>query len=56
MPHEGRICRQVLFDNRTGRFSDNGNVDCERAAYRSASPKQWSFARVRAISTGFRDR
>ena len=58
MPVEGRICHQILFDNKTGRFSDNGNVDCEHAAYRGTdnTPKQWSFARVRVISTGFRDR
>jgi hypothetical protein len=58
MPYEGRICRQFLFDNHTGRLSDNGSVDCERAAYQGADtgPKHWSFARMRVISTGFRDR
>jgi len=55
MPIEGRICHQLLFDNRTGRVSDNGNVDCERSEY-SADPKNWSFARARAISNAFRDR
>jgi len=54
MPIEGRICHQFLFDNRTGRWSDNGDVDCERSAYH-ANPKNWSFARARAISAGFRD-
>jgi hypothetical protein len=53
MPPEGRICRQILFDNRTGRFSDNGNVDCEHAAYQGAEPKHWSAARLRAVSSGF---
>lgn len=58
MPTEGSICHQILFDNKTGRFTDNGNVDCEHAAYRGVdnAPKQWSFARVRVISSGFRDR
>jgi hypothetical protein len=58
MPDEGRFCHQVLFDNHTGVFTDNGNVDCERASYHSAvgTPKQWSAARVRVISTGFRQR
>jgi hypothetical protein len=58
MPYEGRICRQFLFDNHTGRLSDNGSVDCERAAYQGTDtgPKHWSFARMRVISTGFRDR
>ena len=58
MPYEGKICRQILFDNQTGLLSDNGRVDCETAAYRSLdnTPKSWSFARLRVISTGFRDR
>ncbi len=55
MPDDGRICRQLLFDNHNGRFSDNGYVDCEAAAYRGALdvPKQWSVARLHVISTGF---
>jgi hypothetical protein len=58
IPYEGTNCRQLLFDNRDGRFTDNGYVDCMRAAYQSGigSPKQWSAARVKVISTGFRDR
>jgi hypothetical protein len=57
MPDNGNICRQLLFDNHTGLFTDNGNVDCERAAYQSpAEPKRWSAARVRVISDGFRQR
>jgi hypothetical protein len=56
MPDEGRTCHQLLFDNHTGRFTDDGHVDCENAAYRGAGglPKQWSAARVRVISAGFR--
>jgi hypothetical protein len=56
MPDEGRACHQLLFDNHTGRFTDNGYVDCENAAYGGAGgqPRQWSSARVRVISTGFR--
>ncbi len=53
MPPDGRICREILFDNRTGRFSDKGNVDCERAAYQDTGPKHWSAARLRAVSSGF---
>jgi hypothetical protein len=58
MPDEGRTCHQRLFDNRTGRFSDNGPVDCVNAAYQGASgsPKLWSAARARVISSGFRER
>ncbi len=55
MPDDGNVCRQLLFDNHNGRFSDNGYVDCERAAYQGSldSPKQWSAARLRVISSGF---
>jgi hypothetical protein len=57
MPQEGRNCRQMLFDNHTGRFTDNGSVDCENAAYRGIDgnqSKQWSSARARVIADGFR--
>ena len=50
-PYGGRICRQILFDNRTGRSSDNSYVDCEHAAYRGASDKG---SRVQSISSWFR--
>jgi hypothetical protein len=58
MPDEGKFCRQILFDNLTGLLSDNGKVDCDRAAYRGTdgTPKRWSSARVQVISSGFRDR
>jgi hypothetical protein len=57
-PDEGKFCHQILFDNLTGLLSDNGKVDCDRATYQGTdgSPKRWSFARVRDISSGFRDR
>jgi hypothetical protein len=57
MPQEGRNCRQMLFDNNTGRFTDNGSVDCENAAYRGVDgslSKQWSSSRTRVIADGFR--
>jgi len=57
MPAEGRNCRQMLFDNQTGRFTDNGSVDCENAAYRGVNGNlsmQWSSARARVIADGFR--
>jgi hypothetical protein len=57
MPDEGRTCRQLLFNNRSGRFTDKGYVDCVNAAYSSPTEaKQWSVARVRVISNNFRDR
>jgi hypothetical protein len=51
-PIVGRTCHQLLFDNRTGRISDNGNVDCERAEY--GGPKNFPVLRARAISDAFR--
>jgi hypothetical protein len=58
-PQEGTDCHQVLFNNQSGQFSDNGYVDCARAAYRGGPkgpPIQWSTARAHVISSGFRDR
>ncbi len=56
MPKEGRRCYQLLFDNLTGHFTDNGYVDCITAAYHSPNePKLWSAARAHVISNGFRD-
>jgi hypothetical protein len=56
MPDTSNVCHQWLFDNNNGQFRDNGYVDCERAFYQGGpdSPKRWSAARVRVISTGFR--
>jgi hypothetical protein len=57
MPQEGRNCRQMLFDNHTGRFTDKGSVDCENAAYRGVDGNlsmQWPSARARVIADGFR--
>jgi hypothetical protein len=58
MPPSGDTCRQYLFDNISGRLSDNGMVDCMRAAYHPASapPKKWSAERVHVIRDGFRER
>jgi hypothetical protein len=57
MPDSGNACRQLLFDNQNGQFTDNGYVDCDLAAYHgaNATPKQWSAARARVISSGFHD-
>lgn len=56
VPDDGKVCRRVLFDNRTGRLSDSGLVDCESAYYRSPGtpPAQMSIARTQAISETFR--
>jgi hypothetical protein len=55
VPNDGKICRQLLFDNRTGRTSDNGLVDCGHAYYQTANkpPMQWSSARAQVISESF---
>ena len=50
-PLEGKTCRQLLFDNRTGQFSDNGNVDCERAE--GIGAEHYPTGRLSAISRGF---
>jgi hypothetical protein len=57
LPYEGTNCRQILFDNRNGRLTDKGYVNCQNAEAQSgiSSPKQWSAARVKVISDGFRD-
>jgi len=56
VPNEGTTCRQLLFDNRTGRFWDKGLVDCEQAYYRGTgeSAMVWPNARAVVISQGFR--
>jgi|HubBroStandDraft_5_1064220.scaffolds.fasta_scaffold355387_2 hypothetical protein len=56
-PYEGSNCRQLLFDNRNGHFTDKGYVDCEEASLQGGvnSPKQWSATRAKVISEGFRD-
>ncbi len=55
MAYDGSSCRQLLFDNQNGRITDNGYVDCERAAYHGLDgPKRWSADRIRVIRTGFR--
>jgi hypothetical protein len=57
VPDDGKICRQLLFDNRTGLINDNGLVDCQHAYYRRAVDKQWSPAgRAQIISESFRGR
>lgn len=54
MPNDGRHCHQLLFDNQTGRLSDNGTVDCASVAYRGIEGPQHGSARIRVIATGFR--
>ena len=56
MPDTGNVCHRWLFDNQNGQFTDNGNVNCDHAAYQGLDgPKRWSSARIRVISAGFRD-
>ncbi len=56
MPDTSNVCHQWLFDNQNGQFTDQGSVNCEEAADHGLDgPKSWSAARIRVISTGFRD-
>jgi len=52
VPNDGEICRQFLFDNRTGRLNYNGFVNCELAYSDSAK----GASRALIISKGFRGR
>lgn len=49
-PPEGRTRSQFLFDNRPGRFTDDGNVDCERAKGTGAEhypiPRIWARSKL----------
>jgi hypothetical protein len=55
MPYSSDICHQWLFNNQDGQLTDNGFVDCQRAAYRGLdAPKRLSVARAQVISSGFR--
>jgi hypothetical protein len=58
MPQLGSTCRQYLFDNTSGRMSDNGMVDCDHAAYHPVvePPKNWTAPRLHIISSAFRER
>lgn len=56
MTDTSNLCHQWLFDNQSGRFADNGSVDCDSVAYQGFDgPKRWSAARIKVISNGFRD-
>ena len=56
VPDDETICCQFLFDNRTGRLTDNGLVECERAHNEDISGRamQWSSVRAKVISESFR--
>ncbi len=55
MPGTSNLCHQWLFDNKKGQFADLGNVDCDTADQDANGPRQWSAARIKVISDGFRD-
>lgn len=55
IPKTDDKCHQWLFDNRSGRFTDNGAIDCEVAESEGMDgPEQTSAARIKGISDGFR--
>lgn len=55
MSEAGQTCHQLLFDNHTGHFTDNGYVDCARAAYQDTDTKseELSASRAQGIASGF---
>ena len=56
VPDSGNGCHQWQFDNRSGRLSDKGSVNCDDVAGQELNgAKNWSTARIRVISDGFRD-
>ena len=55
-PNLGNHCHQLYFDNRDGRFADNGAVDCTRAAAEMTTKdaqKGSAAARTEGISKSF---
>ncbi|MGO9682472.1 MAG: hypothetical protein ACLPTZ_07765 [Beijerinckiaceae bacterium] len=55
VPDTGNVCHQWLFDNQNGQFTDKGNVNCDDVADQGLDgPRNWSSARIRVISDGFR--
>ncbi len=57
IPDDGKVCRQLFFNNRSGRFTDNGYVNCEEAAYHyscvlSALLNRW-LTMIREIMDGW---
>jgi hypothetical protein len=55
-PDTGNTCHQLYFNNQDGQVSDNGRVDCTRAAadLSKNKPKNLSADRTEVISKGFR--
>jgi hypothetical protein len=53
MPDAGNVCHQWQFNNLNGQFTDKGVVNCDADGL--DGPKNWSTARIRVISDGFRD-
>jgi hypothetical protein len=55
-PELGNRCHQLYFDNRNGKYADNGAVDCTRAAAEATAKdagKASSNARTEGISKSF---
>jgi hypothetical protein len=55
-PELGNRCHQLFFDNRDGKYADNGSVDCTRATTELSKdvPKDLPGGRTDIISKGFR--
>jgi hypothetical protein len=54
VPTRGALCWEGLFDNRTGRMTDKGDVNCAEASHAGKNPPQGMDAvRLRTIGKAF---
>ena len=56
LPTHGTFCWEWMFDNRTGRMIDKGDVNCDEATAQLAgknSPQGMDVIRLRAIGKAF---
>ncbi len=54
LPMRGKLCWEGLFDNRTGRMIDKGNVNCDEATHHLAEKDQPAVTHLRAVGKAFR--
>lgn len=58
LPGREGHCRETMFNNRTGRMMDGGDVNCYEAAHRNEETKKLSepieITRLRAVGKAFR--
>jgi hypothetical protein len=57
LPMRGKLCSNRIFDNRTGRMVDGGNINCDVALHQfieKNSPQGMDAVRPHAVSKAFR--